>query len=167
MTITIKPIAQGYLAAVRTLNSVIFPVKYHDRVYQDALACGPVSQLAFEGDTLVGAILCRLEALPGGAAQLYIISLGVLAPCRGAGIGSQLLAASLASCEGDPAIKHALLHVHTGNTEALEFYRRKGFTVTETIAGYYKRIDPPDAAVLVKQLRTYEQQQQQQQQTMV
>ncbi|WIA28616.1 hypothetical protein OEZ86_011155 [Tetradesmus obliquus] len=164
MTITYKPIAQEYLSAVKTLNSVIFPVKYHDRVYQDALACGPVSQLAFEGDTLVGAILCRLEALPGGAAQLYIISLGVLAPFRGAGIGSQLLAASLACCEHDTAIQRATLHVHTANTEALEFYSRTGFTVTETIAGYYKRIDPPDAAVLVKQLQPEEQQQQAQQQ---
>jgi hypothetical protein len=91
MTITFKPIQQEYLAAVKTLNSVIFPVKYHvgcgqlgslahtphklawvatcaaspaqllqttaarlkqlllcrlqDRTYQDALACGPVSQL--------------------------------------------------------------------------------------------------------------------------
>jgi ribosomal protein S18 acetylase RimI-like enzyme len=44
--------------------------------------------------------------------------------------GSQLLAASLAGCEDDPAIKRVLLHVHTPNTEALEFYSRKGFTVS-------------------------------------
>lgn len=103
MTITYKPIAQEYLSAVKTLNSVIFPVKYHvsfpanltpsllprnmctgqavhlhtahaaaavastarcnkhsifksssdylqDRVYQDALACGPVSQLGTHTD---------------------------------------------------------------------------------------------------------------------
>jgi ribosomal protein S18 acetylase RimI-like enzyme len=44
--------------------------------------------------------------------------------------GSQLLAASLACCEEDPAIKRVMLHVHTANTEALEFYSRKGFTVS-------------------------------------
>jgi ribosomal protein S18 acetylase RimI-like enzyme len=45
--------------------------------------------------------------------------------------GSQLLAASLACCGEDAAIKRALLHVHTANTEALEFYSRKGFTVSD------------------------------------
>jgi ribosomal protein S18 acetylase RimI-like enzyme len=32
---------------------------------------------------------------PGGAAQLYIISLGVLAPFRGAGIGERLCSAAM------------------------------------------------------------------------
>jgi hypothetical protein len=39
--------------------------------------------------------------------------------------------------------------------------------VTETIAGYYKRIDPPDAAVLVKQLQPDQQQQGQEQEVVV
>eukprot|EP00879_Flechtneria_rotunda_P022855 GHRR01024154.1.p1 GENE.GHRR01024154.1~~GHRR01024154.1.p1 ORF type:complete len:152 (+),score=34.67 GHRR01024154.1:461-916(+) len=124
-----------------------------DRVYQDALACGDVSQLAFEGDTLIGGIICRLEALPSGTAQLYIISMGVLAPYRGQGIGSKLVEASLAACQSDPVIKQAVLHVHTANTDAVSFYERLGFKLRETVAGYYKRLDPPDAAVLVKQLQ--------------
>jgi hypothetical protein len=36
--------------------------------------------------------------------------------------------------------------------------------VTETISGYYKRIDPPDAAVLVKVLQPADEEQQQLQQ---
>jgi hypothetical protein len=39
--------------------------------------------------------------------------------------------------------------------------------VTETIAGYYKRIDPPDAAVLVKHLQPDEQQQGQEREVVV
>lgn len=43
--------------------------------------------------------------------------------------GSKLLAASLAECEGDDMIKQALLHVHTANEEALEWYQHRGFKV--------------------------------------
>jgi hypothetical protein len=39
MTITFKPIQQEYLAAVKTLNSVVFPVKYH-------VGCGQLGSLA-------------------------------------------------------------------------------------------------------------------------
>lgn len=74
-TVQLQPLSPEHLQAVKTLNSVLFPVKYHvrhlccplvpsaanhagalltempccaavqDRVYEDALACGPVSQL--------------------------------------------------------------------------------------------------------------------------
>jgi ribosomal protein S18 acetylase RimI-like enzyme len=42
------------------------------------------------------------------------------------------------------------LHVQTSNDAALEFYKKFGFTVTDTIKDYYKRIDPPDCFVLSK-----------------
>jgi hypothetical protein len=39
------------------------------------------------------------------------------------------------------------------NEEAIKFYSRFGFEVAETIKGYYKRLDPPDAVLLRKQLQ--------------
>ena len=39
------------------------------------------------------------------------------------------------------------------NEEAIKFYSRFGFKVAETIQGYYKRLDPPDAVLLRKQLQ--------------
>jgi hypothetical protein len=43
--------------------------------------------------------------------------------------GSKLLAESLSQCTEDPGITQAVLHVHTANAHALEWYERKGFLV--------------------------------------
>jgi ribosomal protein S18 acetylase RimI-like enzyme len=43
--------------------------------------------------------------------------------------------------------------LQTNNEEAIRFYQRFGFELGETIAGYYKRLDPPDAVLLTKDLR--------------
>jgi hypothetical protein len=70
VTVHLQPLSPEHLKAVKTLNNVLFPIKYHvsargnsqwcahyknicsaslssvqERVYEDALACGPVSQL--------------------------------------------------------------------------------------------------------------------------
>lgn len=67
---------------------------WQDRLYEQCLVCGPVTQLAYVADQLVGAIACRLEGSPDGA-RLHIMTLGVLSACRNMGIGSELLRRSL------------------------------------------------------------------------
>ncbi len=42
--------------------------------------------------------------------------------------------------------------LQVGNDEAIAFYKRFGFEVLETLFDYYKKLDPPDAVVLVKRL---------------
>ncbi|GBF99159.1 N-alpha-acetyltransferase [Raphidocelis subcapitata] len=150
--VSFEPLTPERVRPLRTLNSVLFPVKYNDLVYKQALQCGDVTQLAYcEGD-LVGAIMCRLEAQPGGTARLYIISLGVLAPYRCLGIGSQLLQRSIAAAAEDPAITTAALHVHAGDEEAQGWYLARGFAVQERIANYYRRLSPPDAILMARRL---------------
>ena len=51
------------------------------------------------------------------------------------------------------AIACRLPALQINNEEAIKFYSRFGFKVAETIQGYYKRLDPPDAVLLRKQLQ--------------
>lgn len=169
------------VASVRMLNSVVLPVQYSDKFYADLLKLrAEFVHMAYYKDVFVGAICARVEpARPpagavgpggggGGSAEgvvhgakgvsgsetsLYIMTLGVLAPYRGRGIGSALVRRVLDEAEKEPRITSVYLHVQTSNTDAIKLYERLGFEVGEKIEGYYKRVDPPDCFVLRKVLR--------------
>ncbi|KAG8051392.1 hypothetical protein GUJ93_ZPchr0001g31774 [Zizania palustris] len=104
---------------------------------------------AYYSDICVGAIACRLEKKEGGAVCVYIMTLGVLAPYRGLGIGSKLLNCVLDLCEKQD-VPEIYLHVQTNNDDAISFYKKFGFEITKTIEKYYKNIMPPDCYVLTK-----------------
>ena len=94
--------------------------------YKDCLAAGDVTQLAFYQDVLVGAVACRLEAPQGGAegkGKLYIMTLGVLPPYRGQGIGRRLLNHTLAEARKQDKASEVYLHVQTNNDDAVNFYK--------------------------------------------
>ena len=52
-------------------------------------------------------------------------------------------------------IFHFDRHVQVSNDAAIEFYQKFGFTIVDTKEQYYKRIDPPHAFVLQKNLKDY------------
>lgn len=80
---------------------------------------------------------------------MYIITLGVLAPFRSMGLGSQLLRRSLEVVqESVPEVKSVELHVQINNDGAIAFYQKYGFQVVETIKDYYVRVEPRDAVLL-------------------
>ena len=115
-----------------------------------------MTQLAYIGDELVGAIACRLELTPmKSAARLYLMTVGVYAPYRNGAIGTRLLRHALNEGSADSFIEDAYLHVHTPNTEAIAFYKRFGFVEDGVVNNYYKRLEPPDAVVLKLNLREW------------
>lgn len=99
---------------LKMMNTVIFPIRYPEKIYQDCLACGELSQFAYHNDVAIGSVACRTEKLPDGGARLYILTLGVLAPYRGMGVGTRLLQRVMTLASADPNIKEAALHVQVG-----------------------------------------------------
>lgn len=81
------------------------------------------------------------------------MTLGVLAPYRDRGIGRRLITHVLELARTSPVCQDVIdvyLHVQEGNDEALRFYEKYGFRVTDKLMGYYKRIEPPNCFVVRK-----------------
>jgi N-alpha-acetyltransferase 50 len=154
-TIAWAPLSEKSVEQLRCLNADIFPVKYNDKFYTEALASpSDLVRLAFVGDQLVGAVCCRRErpSADSSAPRVYIMTLGVLAPYRDLGIGRGLLEHVLAAADGD-GYAEVYLHVQVGNDDALAFYEHFGFSVKERIPNYYKRIQPADCLYVHKLCR--------------
>ncbi|KAF8236594.1 N-acetyltransferase NAT13 [Tricholoma matsutake] len=143
------------LGTVRKLNSVLFPIKYSEKFYQEILQAEveDFCKLIYYNDVPVGTICCRLEN-EDNEIKLYLMTMGVLAPYRSRCLGSQSLDLILASAiaRGKPKIDKIYLHVQTSNDGAKRFYERHGFREVEVHKNYYKKIVPHDAWVLEKNL---------------
>jgi ribosomal protein S18 acetylase RimI-like enzyme len=64
--------------------------------------------------------------------------------------GSILLTDVLAASQSAKDIGEVYFNVQISNKEAVEFYQRHGFSITETKKDYYKNIEPRDCYVLSK-----------------
>jgi ribosomal protein S18 acetylase RimI-like enzyme len=137
---------------LRKVNTVVFPVSYHDKFYKDVLEAGELAKLAYFNDIVVGAVCCRVD-MQGAGRKLYIMTLGCLAPYRRLGIGTRMLEHVLNIVKEDGNYTSIFLHVQVNNESAIEFYKKFGFNIVETKEQYYKRIEPADAHVLEKFLK--------------
>ncbi|GER32501.1 N-acetyltransferase NAT13 [Striga asiatica] len=149
VSISLDSVRDKNLMQLKKLNSVLFPVRYNDKYYADVLASGEFTKLAYYCDICVGSIACRVEKKESGGIRVYIMTLGVLAPYRGLGVGTKLLNHVLEICMKQ-SIGEIYLHVQTNNEEAIKFYKKFGFEITETIHNYYTNITPPDCYVVTK-----------------
>merc|ERR1712179_224106 len=137
---------------LRKVNTVVFPVSYHDKFYKDVLEAGELAKLAYFNDIVVGAVCCRVDT-NDNQRRLYIMTLGALAPYRRLGIGTVMLEHVLSICKADGNYDNVFLHVQVNNEGAIKFYEKHGFEIVEEKKNYYKRIEPADAYVLQKTFR--------------
>ncbi|XP_076902040.1 uncharacterized protein LOC143556654 [Bidens hawaiensis] len=152
VSVSLDGVRDDNLTQLKKLNSILFPVRYNNNYYADVLASGDFTKLAYYSDTCVGSIACRLEKKEDGAVRVYIMTLGVLAPYRGLGIGDFAIdddddVLDLSSKEN---VSEVYLRVQTNNEDAINFYKKFGFEISETIRNYYVRITPPDCYVVTK-----------------
>ncbi|TFK68664.1 acyl-CoA N-acyltransferase [Pluteus cervinus] len=151
--ISFTSLTPNNLGTVRKLNSVLFPIRYSEKFYNDVLLSEveEFCKLVYYNDVPVGTICCRLEKKENRA-NLYLMTMGILAPYRSRGLGSQTLEAVLtaAAASAKPKIDKIYLHVQVSNDGAKRFYEKHGFNEVEIYKDYYKKIEPHDAWVLEK-----------------
>merc|ERR1712106_13507 len=125
------------LEQVKLLNSVLFPLIYTPKFYNELLKVGEYAKMAYYEKIFVGAVCCRVEQDKELGKRLYILSLGVLAPYRRRGVATALYNHVLEHAQKEKDIKEIYLHVQTTNEDAVEFYKKYGFDVTRTVKDYY------------------------------
>jgi len=151
--ISFASLTPNNLGTVRKLNSVLFPIKYSEKFYNDILNPDyeEFCKLVYYNDVPVGTICCRLET-KGDQTLLYLMTMGILAPYRSRKLGSESLELVLraATSHNQPKIDKIYLHVQISNSDAKKFYERHGFQEAGIHKDYYKKIAPHDAWILEK-----------------
>jgi N-alpha-acetyltransferase 50 len=121
---------------------------------------------------LVGAIRCRLLAHPpttnqqsnghrsgaskgigGEKSMLYISTLVLLSPYRSHGIATALLHELTVRTVDAYGIGSVGAHVWEANSDALEWYGKRGFRVVGREDGYYRRLSPQGAVVVQREVK--------------
>ncbi|CAK4088491.1 unnamed protein product [Aphanomyces euteiches] len=143
----IVPLDAASLPAVRRLNMAALPGPVQGNVYKDALVESECSWVALKRGKVVGAVILHSEN-----DKACIRTLAVDAVERGQGIGRMLVEKAIETALGRN--QRLYLHVQVDNQEAIELYRRLGFTVAETLTNYYRRLASPDCFVMTRDARS-------------
>lgn len=160
------------MPSFKKLNSILLPIPYPESFYKEILT-DPVDRsitlMALWHDSpsdigkvtgrLVGAIRCRLfNKPPGNSASkarvdgpmLYLSTLVLLSPYRSYGIAAHMLDCLIRSAVENYGITSVGAHVWEANEEGLQWYRKRGFREVSREVGYYRRLKPQDAVVMLR-----------------
>ena len=134
MNLNVSPIEKANLDRVKFILNSVLPVAYPVSFYKN-LSNGTYSGLVAEmRGKSVGCIIWERDQT-----QTNILALGVLVLYRGKGVASILLSKCLDDC------REAFLHVQTDNSDAIQFYKHRGFTIEQTVDNYYRRVTCTEA----------------------
>jgi ribosomal-protein-alanine N-acetyltransferase len=139
--VELVPAAQVHAELLAGMHMICFAEPWNARAMADLLAMpGTEGRIAVDGGSLRPAL-----AAPGPAGlvlwrrmvdEAEILTLAVLPPWRGCGIGGRLLAAALDGAAGGGA-GAMFLEVAIDNGAALALYHRLGFEQVGVRKGYY------------------------------
>jgi ribosomal protein S18 acetylase RimI-like enzyme len=110
--------------------------------------------LAFYNELPVGAVRCALETPQNHnqPTKIYIMTLAVLAPYRGYGIGTKLLDHIIEQAK-EMYVHDVYVHVLATDEDAIQWYEKRGFDKGDLVKEYYKTMQPRgDAYVMSKKI---------------
>ncbi|EAT85039.2 hypothetical protein HBH56_151180 [Parastagonospora nodorum] len=161
--VEIAPLTVEHLPDYKRLNALTLPVAYPESFYKEtmtepnlsitmvalwhsSLSQASGSHVATEPPRLVGAIRCRL--LP--SSQLYISTIGILAPYRSHGIAMHLLQAVVRKAVDLHSVRCVTAHVWEANDDGLDWYKKRNFEILDKEEAYYRKLKPQGAHLVRK-----------------
>jgi ribosomal protein S18 acetylase RimI-like enzyme len=161
--VEIAALTEEHLPAYKRLNALTLPVAYPESFYKETMTepnlsitlvalwhSSPTQSSSADGASeparLVAAIRCRL--LP--SSQLYISTIGILAPYRSHGIAMHLLQAVVKKAVELHSVRCVTAHVWEANEEGLDWYKKRSFEVLEKEEAYYRKLKPSGAFLVRK-----------------
>ncbi|CAG8971110.1 hypothetical protein HYALB_00008587 [Hymenoscyphus albidus] len=178
---SIALIQEEHIQSLRRINALLLPIGYPDSFYHTIAAPNPLPSFSRiitwtepgppTKEQVIGGAVCRLEPTPTpesslskpefvpGCHDLYIQSLALLSPYRGQGLAAAVLqdiiksAASTSISTNGVKVVEIYAHVWTENTEALEWYAKRGFKREENVVqDYYRKLKPHTAWILRRRI---------------
>ena len=128
--LTLVRVEQHNVSRLQVLLAGVLPVGYPDSFYKSIVKGKVCAVLAQEGDRVTGGMAWNTEG-----DHIHLLALGVIGQCRRRGVASRLLE-HLLQQEHLPVF----LYVQTENSDAIEFYRAKGFHSVAPLENYYRRV---------------------------
>ena len=163
--IYLQPMAKDYIPAIKRLTSNLLPVKYPDAFFSDPCSDEDPTSRTFtrvavtqDTNTPIGWIRCRVEPFPSPENHItnaiYVQALCLLGPFRGRGIAAEIMDYLLRLTEATEVlerfgcISHIYAHVWERNTDALDWYAKRGFRQILFQNEYYRRLRPGGAWIV-------------------
>jgi ribosomal protein S18 acetylase RimI-like enzyme len=160
---------------LKRLTSLLLPIPYADKFFKETIddpVTASITLLAVwhddpslsgsEKGRLVGAIRCRLLASStishashdndADAPMLYLSTLVLLSPYRQHGIATHLLRTLTRRAVHDYGVRRIGAHVWEANSDALAWYRKRGFREIGRDPAYYRRLHPQTAIILERKV---------------
>ena len=172
--LTIEPVTTRTLQAYRRLITLLLPIRYPDKFYHESLENATPDSIALcvlwhepsiSEPKVIAGIQCRRVETPMSPSPtsptsatsqqtLYIQTLATLAPYRSLGVATALLDAVITTAiRRYEHVTSVYAHVWEANTDALEWYEKRGFEVEKgVVEGYYRKLRPTGARVVRRRL---------------